>query len=55
MDSRSASFLERVIRTVPHEIIQAGNSNLAEIMGGLAEELKSARPMNRPGRRRYLC
>jgi hypothetical protein len=33
-------FLERVIKTVPHEIIQAGNSNLAETMGGLAEELK---------------
>jgi hypothetical protein len=33
-------FLERVIRTVPHEIVQAGNGNLAEIMGGLAEELK---------------
>jgi hypothetical protein len=33
-------FLERVIRTVPHEIIQAGNSNLAETMSGLAEELK---------------
>jgi S-DNA-T family DNA segregation ATPase FtsK/SpoIIIE len=33
-------FLERVIRTVPHEIVQAGNSNLAETMSGLAEELK---------------
>jgi hypothetical protein len=33
-------FWERVIKTVPHEIIQAGNSNLAETMGGLAEELK---------------
>jgi hypothetical protein len=33
-------FLERVIKTVPHEIVQAGNSNLAETMGALAEELK---------------
>jgi hypothetical protein len=33
-------FLERVIATVPHEIIQAGNSTLAETMSGLAEELK---------------
>ena len=33
-------FLERVIRAVPHEIVQAGNSNLAETMGALAEELK---------------
>jgi DNA segregation ATPase FtsK/SpoIIIE-like protein len=33
-------FLERVIRIVPHEIVQAGNSNLAETMAGLAEELK---------------
>ena len=33
-------FLERVIRAVPHEIVQAGNSTLAETMSGLAEELK---------------
>jgi hypothetical protein len=33
-------FLERVIRAVPHEIVQAGNANLAETMGALAEELK---------------
>ncbi len=33
-------FLERVIQTMPHEIVQAGNSNLAETMGALAEELK---------------
>jgi hypothetical protein len=33
-------FLGRVIQTVPHEIVQAGNSNLAETMSGLAEELK---------------
>jgi hypothetical protein len=34
-------FLERVIAAVPHEIIQAGNSTLAETMSGLAEELKN--------------
>jgi DNA segregation ATPase FtsK/SpoIIIE-like protein len=33
-------FLQRVIQAVPHEIIQVNNSNLAEIMGGLAEDLK---------------
>jgi DNA segregation ATPase FtsK/SpoIIIE, S-DNA-T family len=33
-------FLERAIHAVPHEVIQAGNSNLAETMGALAEELK---------------
>jgi DNA segregation ATPase FtsK/SpoIIIE-like protein len=33
-------FLQRVIKAVPHEIIQANNSNLAEIMNGLAEDLK---------------
>jgi hypothetical protein len=33
-------FLERVIQTVPHEIVQVGNATLAETMGGLAEELK---------------
>ena len=34
-------FLQRVIKAVPHEIIQANNSNLAEIMNGLAGDLKS--------------
>ncbi|MGO9706496.1 MAG: FtsK/SpoIIIE domain-containing protein [Limisphaerales bacterium] len=33
-------FLQHVIRAVPHEIIQAHNSNLAEIMNDLAEDLK---------------
>jgi hypothetical protein len=34
-------FLQRVIQAVPHEIVQANNSNLAEIMTGLAGDLKS--------------
>ncbi|MGO9587496.1 MAG: ATP-binding protein, partial [Limisphaerales bacterium] len=34
-------FLQRIIKAVPHEIIQAHNSNLAEIMSGLAGDLKS--------------
>jgi DNA segregation ATPase FtsK/SpoIIIE, S-DNA-T family len=33
-------FLERVVRTVPHEVVQASNSNLVEVMNTLAEELK---------------
>ena len=33
-------FLQRVIAAIPHEIVQVGNSNLAEILGGLAEDLK---------------
>jgi hypothetical protein len=33
-------FLQRVIAAIPHEIIQANNSNLAEIMNGLAADLK---------------
>jgi hypothetical protein len=33
-------FLERVIRAVPNEMVQAGNANLAETMDGLADELK---------------
>jgi hypothetical protein len=33
-------FLQRIIEAIPHEIIQANNSNLAEIMGGLAGDLK---------------
>ena len=44
-------FLQRVIKAVPHEIIQAGNSNLAEIMSGLAGDLKnrtSAEPSGAP-------
>jgi hypothetical protein len=44
-------FLQRVIKAVPHEIIQANNSNLAEIMNGLAGDLKnrtSADPAGAP-------
>ena len=44
-------FLQRVIKAVPHEIVQAGNSNLAEIMNGLAGDLKnrtSADPAGAP-------
>ena len=33
-------FLQRVIQSVPQETIQASNANLAEVMTGLAEELK---------------
>jgi DNA segregation ATPase FtsK/SpoIIIE, S-DNA-T family len=33
-------FLERIVRAVPHETVQGGNSNLAEVMNNLAEELK---------------
>jgi S-DNA-T family DNA segregation ATPase FtsK/SpoIIIE len=33
-------FLERIVKTIPHETVLAGNSNLAEVMTGLAEELK---------------
>ncbi|MGA2869599.1 MAG: FtsK/SpoIIIE domain-containing protein, partial [Verrucomicrobiota bacterium] len=33
-------FLQRIIQAVPHETVQAGNSNLAEAMDGLAEELR---------------
>ncbi len=34
-------FLDRVLQAVPHELIQARNSNLLEIMGHLADDLKS--------------
>ena len=33
-------FLEQIVKSVPHETIQGGNGNLAEVMAGLAEELK---------------
>jgi S-DNA-T family DNA segregation ATPase FtsK/SpoIIIE len=33
-------FLERVVKAVPHEVVQGNNSNLAEVIGSLAEELK---------------
>ena len=33
-------FLERIVKTVPHETVQGSNSNLAEVMTSLAEELK---------------
>ena len=34
-------FLERVIRAIPHEIIQVKPGDLAEMMGGLALEMKN--------------
>jgi len=40
-------FLERVVKAVPHETIQASNSNLAGVMAALAEELKQ-RAENEP-------
>jgi DNA segregation ATPase FtsK/SpoIIIE, S-DNA-T family len=33
-------FLQRVVAAIPHGIVQVNNSNLAEIMNGLAEDLK---------------
>ena len=47
-------FLQRIIKAVPHEIIQAHNSNLAEIMSGLAGELKSRTGAEPAGRRKPL-
>ena len=38
--SPQRDFFQRVIAAVPHEVIQASNSNLAEVMTGLSEELK---------------
>ena len=35
-------FLQRVIKAIPHEIVQVTNNNLAEVMAGLAEDLKRA-------------
>jgi hypothetical protein len=34
-------FMERVIRVIPHEIVQVRPGELAETMGGLAQELKN--------------
>lgn len=33
-------FFQRVIAVVPQPVVQAGNGNLAEVMGALSEELK---------------
>jgi S-DNA-T family DNA segregation ATPase FtsK/SpoIIIE len=33
-------FFQRVIQTVPHEIVQLNNNNLGEVLGELAEDLK---------------
>ena len=33
-------FFQRIIQAVPHEVIQGSNSNLAEVMTGLSEDLK---------------
>jgi hypothetical protein len=40
-DSPQRDFLDRMIQAVPHEIIQARTGDLAQIMGGLAEDLKN--------------
>ena len=32
--------LDRIVQALPHQMTPAGNSNLAEVMGALAEELK---------------
>ena len=34
-------FLERAIATIPQEVVQGSNATLAEVMGGLAENLKN--------------
>jgi hypothetical protein len=33
-------LLDRLVQSVPHKVVQGSNSNLAEVMGTLAEELK---------------
>jgi S-DNA-T family DNA segregation ATPase FtsK/SpoIIIE len=33
-------FLQRIIQAVPHEIVQVNNSNLTDVMAGLAADLK---------------
>ena len=33
-------FFQRILQTMPHEVIEAANSNLAEVMAGLSEDLK---------------
>jgi hypothetical protein len=38
--SSHLEFFQRVIAAVPQPVVQAGNGNLAEVMGALAEELK---------------
>ena len=35
-----SEFLQRIIQAVPHEVIQGSNSNLAEIMAALSDDLK---------------
>ena len=40
-------FLQRITAAVPHEIVHGANSNLAEVMAALAEELKQ-RSENEP-------
>jgi hypothetical protein len=34
------AYLEKIVQAVPHPITVANNSNLAEIMNGLAADLK---------------
>ena len=44
----SAARIFGAHHSLPHEVVQAGNSNLAEVMAGLAEELKRRAAMKRP-------
>ncbi|MGH7976801.1 MAG: FtsK/SpoIIIE domain-containing protein [Limisphaerales bacterium] len=39
-DFQQREFLQRVMGALPHEIIQANNGNLSEVMSNLADELK---------------
>jgi DNA segregation ATPase FtsK/SpoIIIE, S-DNA-T family len=39
--SPERDFLDRIVKTIPHEIIRAKSGEVADVMNGLAEDLKS--------------
>jgi hypothetical protein len=40
-DSPQREFLDRIVKAIPHEVTLAKNSDLAEIMSGLADDMKA--------------
>jgi len=46
-------LLDRLIQAIPHKTTSAGNSNLAEVMAALAEELKQRAELESSGRESF--
>jgi len=47
-DTPDAAFIERILTSIPHEVIDTRGHDLADVVNGLSEELKSRNAENRP-------